>query len=148
MINSIKKHNIDILFYDVRIDENGIYYYFNEELDFDIFFAMSYFGVEQSMDAIIEKISKKNIIVLEDITHRLLSNKTHSAYSDYLIASLRKWFPIPTGGLLMSRQNQLIVKPKRNSDEYVVEQTKAMKLKTQFLNGDSAIQKDMFFNKF
>lgn len=148
MISSFKKHNFEILFYDVHIVENGIYYDINYELDFDIFFAMSYFGVEQSMDTIIEKISKKNIIVLEDITHRLLSDKTHSTYSDYLIASLRKWFPIPTGGLLMSQQNQLIVKPKRNSDEYVIEQTKAMKLKTQFLNGDSTIQKDMFFNKF
>lgn len=148
MISSLKKHNIDILFYDVHIDENGVYYDINEELDFDIFFAMSYFGVEQSMDTIIEKISKKNIIVLEDVTHRLLSDKTHSICSDYLIASLRKWFPIPTGGLLMSQQNQLIVKPMRNSDEYVIEQTKAMKLKAQFLNGDSTIQKDMFFNKF
>src|SRR5699024_12150796 len=64
MISSFKKHNIEILFYDVRIDENGIYYDINEELDFDILFAMSYLGVEQLIDAIIEMFSKKNIIVL------------------------------------------------------------------------------------
>src|SRR5699024_466509 len=63
-------------------------------------------------------------------------------------SKFKKMVSNPCCGLLMSQQNQLIVKPKRNSDEYVIEQTKAMKLKAQFLNGDSTIQKDMFFKKF
>lgn len=148
MIASFKKHNIEILFYDVQVDERGIYYNIEESLDCDIFFAMSYFGVEQSMDDIIENMSKKDIIVLEDITHRLLSNKIHCIYSDYIIASLRKWFSIPAGGLLMKRDKHLRIKPTRNSDEYVIEQIKAMKLKTQYLNGDNTVQKETFFNEF
>lgn len=148
MIGPFKKYNIELLFYDVQFNGSRIDYDINESLDYDLFFAMSYFGVEQSMDNIIEKMSKKNIIVMEDITHRLLSNKTNSIYSDYLIASLRKWFPIPAGGLLMSQHNQLIVKPTTDSNKYVVEQTEAMKLKTRFLNGNHTIEKEIFFNKF
>ena len=54
---------------------------------------MNYFGYnDSSMDNYIKKFKERNIIVIEDITHRLLCNKNHSQNSDYLICSLRKLY--------------------------------------------------------
>lgn len=148
MLSVFKKYNIEMYFYDVNINESGLYYNIDENADIDLFFAMSYFGLENSLDSIIKKMTKKNIIVLEDITHRLLSNTAYSENSHYLIASLRKWFPIPTGGLLMNKYGHINNKPYKNSDGLVRDQITAMKLKSQYLQGKESINKDIFLSKF
>src|SRR5699024_4051027 len=40
---------------------------------------------------------------IKDITHRLLCEKKFCEKADYNIASLRKWFPIPSGGLAVKQ---------------------------------------------
>src|SRR5699024_4583767 len=101
--------------------------------DIDLFFAMSYFGVGQSMDEVLQKFSASKTTILEDITHRLLSQTSFSKYADYGVASLRKWFAIPTGGLLVSKSN-IVTKPYKNSEKLVQNQIKAMKLKNSYLS--------------
>ena len=51
------------------------------------------------MDSAIETFKGRDVIIIEDITHRLLNEQNYCIKADYLIASLRKWFPLPSGGL-------------------------------------------------
>jgi len=147
MLQSFKKYDIKIEFYKVTISETGLAFDIDVNKKIDVFFAISYFGLEQSMDNVILKMSDNNVVVIEDVTHRLLSKRTHFIKSDYLIASLRKWFPIPTGGLLMKKDGFIFNKPTRNSDTFVVEQLEAMKLKTNYIEGKH-IDKQIFLEKF
>lgn len=85
---------IEITYYEVYYDK-GLKYNINLDEDIDIFFAMNYFGYSSTnMDVYIKKFKEKGKIVIEDITHSILSSKKYSEYSDYLVGSLRKWFPI------------------------------------------------------
>ena len=81
-----------------KVDLINKKYYIDDQVNCSIFFGMSYFGYENSnMDNYIKKFKKRNIVVLEDITHRLFCQNNYCKESDYLIASLRKWLPIYTG---------------------------------------------------
>src|SRR5699024_3864697 len=146
MLTSFIKHGIDITYYDVSINSNGVTYHIDYSQDVDLFFAMSYFGVEHSMDEVIKEFKSLGITILEDITHRLLSETSFSKYADYGIASLRKWFAIPTGGLLVSKTN-INIKPNKKSDIFVQNQIKAMELKTSYLN-ENSVGKEEFFKLY
>ena len=55
-------------------------------------------------------LHNSNITIIEDITQSCLSDHGLTiAYGDYIIASLRKWFPIPDGAILISRQGTALV---------------------------------------
>ena len=118
--------------------------------DCSIFFAMSYFGYNSSnMDNYIKEFSDRNIIVIEDITHRLLCDKNYCNNSTYLIASLRKWFPIISGGIAIKMHDEF----KNNIDHYVIDEKfveikeKAMNLKREYILGNSN-NKDEFLELF
>ena len=59
------------------------------------------------MEEYIKRFKEKGKIIIEDITHSILSEKRYSEYSDYLVGSLRKWFPISTGGIVVNRNEKL-----------------------------------------
>ena len=69
MIQPFMDNGYKIEYYHVDVINN------KHEIDINyncsVFFAMSYFGYSASnMDEYIEEFSKRNIIVIEDITHR------------------------------------------------------------------------------
>ena len=100
MMQPFIDRNIEIDYYDVYFDET-LKYKIDTSKECDIFFAMNYFGyTSTNMEKYIKIFKQRNIIVIEDITHSLLSKKIFSKYSDYLVCSLRKWFPIICGGLV------------------------------------------------
>lgn len=108
MLQPFIDRNIKIHFYSVISDDSGIKYLIDYKKDIDIFFATSYFGYSQSvMDSIIDTFRKRDVVIIEDITHRLLSEQNHCIKADYLIASLRKWFPLPSGGLAVKMNGHL-----------------------------------------
>lgn len=85
---------IEVVYYDVYYNK-GLKYNINFDEDIDIFLAMNYFGYSSTnMDIYIKKFKEKGKIIIEDITHSILSSKIYSEFSDYLVGSLRKWFPI------------------------------------------------------
>ena len=125
-------------------------YYVDLNIECSIFFAMNYFGYEElSMDEYIEKFSRKDILTIEDITHRLLSNRNYCKYSDYLICSLRKWFPLVSGGVAISLKKKF----KKDILNYTVNEKivdirlKAMNLKRDYMN-NKASNKDLFFKLY
>lgn len=141
--------NIKIMYYNVYYDSTeGIRYEIDTSIECDIFFAMSYFGLEDfSLNYAIEVFSKRGSIIIEDITHRLLSNNSHSVKANYSIASIRKWLPIPSGGYIVKHNGLLSDKPNINSEDVVLQKIEAMKEKHLFLQGGN-ISKESFLTKF
>ena len=65
-----------------------------------------YFGISMiEPDQLVQlKSCCNNLILINDITHHLLSANAIESCFDYTIASLRKWLGIPDGGLLWSNR--------------------------------------------
>lgn len=99
-------------------------------------YLMHYFGNIQPMNVLTllraEK-EKYGFTIIEDTTHSFLSKK-HTV-GDYSVASLRKWFAIPNGGVLYSdstlRLNSYDEMPRSTDNDRAY----AMMLKTLYLNG-------------
>lgn len=68
--------------------------------EYDVVLFLNYygFGQNQILDEI-RKLKKKGCIIIEDITHSLLSCNI-SDFADYYFASIRKWTGVFTGGLI------------------------------------------------
>lgn len=101
----------NIVFYDLKenfeMEEQGIYELL-ESGDFDggIFFLMHYFGTLQNEETLqqIQNLCKRHgITIIEDATHSLLTKER--TIGDYCVASLRKWMPIPEGGVVYSNNS-------------------------------------------
>lgn len=70
-------------------------------------YLMHYFGALQQKDGIahIAYLKQKyHLTIIEDTTHSLFTAK--KTIGDYIIASLRKWFPIPDGGVLYAEKGR------------------------------------------
>lgn len=143
MIQAFEDLGIQIVYYDVYYNE-GLKYNINLDEECDIFFAMNYFGYSESnMEKYIKYFKEKDIIIIEDITHSILSQKKFSNYSDYLIASLRKWFPISSGGLAVCVNKNFEIELPENTNIYMVNEKKlAMKNKSEYIKNIN-IQKDI-----
>lgn len=147
---------IEVEYYDVYFNEN-LKYNIDLENDSDIFFAMNYFGYsETNMEEYIKKFKEKGKIVIEDITHNILSKKRYSEYSDFLIASLRKWFPISSGAIAVNLKESFILKLSENTNEKLVTlKDLAMENKRNYINKyeennilDNQKDKDIFLKQY
>ena len=148
MMQPFIDNDYKIIFYNFDYKEKK--YIIDYNTNCSVFFAMSYFGYSDSdMDSIIEKFSNKKIIVIEDITHRLLSDKNYCLKSDYLICSLRKWFPIISGGVAIKISSKF----NHDTSNYTVDdllvrtKEKAMCLKKKYIEG-LIDTKDEFLNLY
>lgn len=135
MLQAFEDLEIQVLYYDVYYD-NGLKYNINLNQDCDIFFAMNYFGYSESnMENYTKYFKEKGCVIIEDITHSILSEKKFSKYSDYLIASLRKWFPIFSGGLAVSVNEKFLLDLSKNTnDEMITKKRQAMENKSKYIN--------------
>ena len=149
MIQPFISHNIEVKYYEIKYDtEKGVIYDIDYDMECDIFFFISYFGIDSTdYDYIIKRFYEKGCFIIEDITHSLLSEVKKLNNIDYSIASLRKWFPIPTGGYVIKHNGKLNDKPYINSDKIVTNKIEAMLNKHAYLNGDK-ISKERFLEKF
>jgi hypothetical protein len=139
MLKPFLDRGVQIYFYDVFLAPEGLQYRVDYGIDVDIFYAMSYFGFESTaMDVSIREFKKRNVTVIEDVTHRLLCSKPCCQDADYLIASLRKWFPIPCGGLAVKTnghfaKDRLLDPPSGLLEKPIA----AMRLKAKYISGSS-----------
>lgn len=150
MLQAFQDNNIEIEFYDV-IYNNKLEYDINLEKECDIFYAMNYFGFEETrMDYYIEKFASKKTIIIEDITHSLLSTKSYNSKSNYMIASLRKWFPIMTGGIAIKGNGKFKVNNEQFPTNLNVYNAKkeAMSKKYSYIIGEKKISKEEFLNQY
>lgn len=101
MIHPFEIYGHKIRFYslniDYSVDLNSVVF----DANHFIFVYMDYFGNESLSDKqLVELQSKYNITFVEDRTHSIFLERTREFQPDYLVASLRKWLPLPDGGLL------------------------------------------------
>ena len=136
MLQSFIDRGLKVEFYNVGSQDGRFTYQLPKTDAHSIVLIMSYFGLDTAAahDKIME-LKKTGAVVIEDITHSLLHKVSASDQSDYLVASLRKWFAIPTGGWVGKRSGKLIEKPNMDSNHAVEEKIAAMKEKYQYLTG-------------
>ena len=136
MLQAFIDYGLKLVFYDVTYKSGHFSYQLPDADRESIVLIMSYFGLEAySVHKIIESIHEKGAVIIEDITHSLLRKDSSSFYSDYVVASIRKWFAIPTGGWVGKRNGLLLEKPYLNGNKAVEEKVAAMHEKYDFLMG-------------
>lgn len=125
------------------------YYRLNEDYSIDLdslvagtdktlFLYADYFGRPAIKDKELQKLKETgNIIFIEDRTHNLLQKRKYAFQPDYIMASLRKWLPIPDGGLLWGETS----KPFGNDTVFSATRLKAQCMRHEFLScGDETIK--------
>lgn len=102
------------------------------------FLYADYFGRPAIRDEVLEKLREHgNIIFIEDRTHNLIWERKYSFEPNYIMASLRKWLPVPDGGLLWGE----ITKPLSNDTAFSSKRLKAQCMRHEFLAcGDESIK--------
>lgn len=111
----------------------------------DIILLVNFFGLRYAPN-LAEHLKSKGFIVIEDHTHDPYSEWAFQSKADWCIASLRKVFPVPDGGVIWSPAGTALPKePAQTSfhDRAVLEKFSAMVLKERYLAG-AGIGKDLF----
>lgn len=148
MLQYFIKYEIKYEFYDITFRDGNFHYNIPENLnEGEIFLILSYFGLDiPRVNSLISQLKKKKLIVIEDITHSLFSLNGFSTESDYLVTSLRKWFPVPCGGWIGKLKGNLTYKPSLSSDDAIVGKIEGMKDKYEYISGKE-IKKEDFLIK-
>ena len=98
-----------------------------------------YFGMEldENEKTLLTKIKKQDIDIVVDLTQCLFSTKEYS-FASFIVASYRKWMPIPDGGYLKCLSQKVVIsQPESDNKEFSEREIAAMYLRGQyFRNGE------------
>lgn len=146
MCQAFIDHGFKLRFYPVSYKDGKFQYHMPEVEAGDVVLIMSYFGLQTETERnMITKLHERGAIVIEDITHSLLRSDAASEQADYMIASLRKWFAIPSGGWMGKRNGQFHVKPSISSDHAVQQKIDGMRQKYAYLVGEQSNKEEYLF---
>lgn len=101
--------------------------------DVSVVYVMHYFGMLQGKEQltyIMEQKKEYGYVIIEDTTHCLLTVK--KTIGDFQVCSLRKWFPIPDGGVLYGNHLKDHYQLKEEKDD-AGKVTEAMILKNLYI---------------
>ena len=149
MIDPFLQAGIEIVFYPVYFAE-GLQIELEIPDDADVLLWCDYFGFHVDFPDVASFISRGGVVI-EDITQNLLSENTYNFQSRYLVASLRKWFPVICGGICIDLQGTLLDKPDLYpANEFILRKKNAMLLKKRYLYemSKSYEKKDEFLREF
>lgn len=136
MLQSFIDHGIKMEFYDVGFRDGEFTYQIPKTGEHDVVLIMSYFGLKRNVaHRGIAEIHGTGAVIIEDITHSLFCEDCASQDSDYLVASLRKWMEVPTGGWVGKKKGPIGIKPSLDSNHAVQEKIAAMYEKQDYLTG-------------
>lgn len=102
--------------------------------DVSILYIAHYFGYLQNSEQLSELVKyahEKNVIVIEDITQSMFSK--HDYMGDYVVGSVRKWIPVPHGGILIKNSIKAITPSIKFSKSVNNTKVNGMILKSLFL---------------
>lgn len=158
VIEPFEDMGIDISYYPInsnlQIDRRVFNKIFAENKP-DMILVQTYFGFDTLKEErdFLETIRKKGILILEDVTHCVLTNNWKNC-SDYKVASLRKWCGIPDGGFLAVSGKKEDVSFRQYDSinenvEYVTERLKAQEEKRRYFEqeADEDLNEKMLFIK-
>mgnify|MGYP001031746729 CR=1 FL=1 len=150
MLQPFLAQGMNIILYDVYYDDGSLQFNIDVNQDCDIFFAMNYFGFSMGrIDYFIERFKQRNVIVIEDSTHCLLSDKSYHSKSDYIIASLRKWFPVISGGIAVKTEGHFQIDVLDEPPDVMIQIKKeAMLEKASYIATKRFIDKNSYLEKY
>lgn len=123
---------------DLRIDlhnlENAI-----EKHQPTLLVVHPFFGMDLNEKEIttLTGIKEKGVEIVLDLTQCLFSTNQYT-FASFIVASYRKWMPIPDGGYLLNNKNTIqISQPETENDEFTDREIAAMYLRGQYFgNGE------------
>lgn len=110
----------------------------------------SYFGFESlddKCDKFLKTLKSKGIIIIEDITQSILSDIRHEC-ADYYVASFRKFFAIPDGGVLISKSILNIGEIKQPDQNLTMSAVQAYSLKNEYFETRERDIKEKFRKEY
>lgn len=116
-----------------------------------IFYHMGYYGfpTNEGLKNTIDCLEYHGTIVIEDITQTLFTDWPRWDRNNYCVASIRKWFGIPCGGMLVSNEDfirsELVINSQYTRIREEALKTKALYEHTQILSHKLDYQK-LFLN--
>lgn len=150
LLDPFFERGIEVKYYSVEyVPNQGIVSFVDTDTQCDIFLAMSYFGFSSKQsDAEAAAFAERGVTVIEDTTHRLLSAEPYAAGVHYSFASLRKWFPVPAGGLAVKHLGRFDRRATQSIEPMDTETMRgAMELKRRYLGGEP-VDKKVFLRGF
>lgn len=145
------KNGYNCYFYDIGTNlepnTNHIVNYLGEKIG--IILHMGYYGfpTNAKIGDLIKQFKKNGTIIVEDITHTLFSYYERYKENDYYIASLRKWFGIPSGGFLASK-NKKIQSINKIKESFSSIRKEALLIKGKYIQTENEKLKDQFLKMF
>lgn len=96
----------------------------------------SYFGINtiKGNENVIKQLRETGVTVIEDLTHGMFSSFDRMD-ANYLIGSIRKWFPIPDGAFIKGQKNNINIL--QEDEELVSIKEKALLMKGYYLEEHS-----------
>lgn len=144
MLQAFIDRGLKTSFYEIGYEDGKFTYQLPKADEHSVVLIMSYFGLDTKAEhRAIENLHSQGTVIIEDITHSLLRDKPASEESDYLVASLRKWFAVPAGGWVGKKHGKIAVKPNIDSNHAVEEKVAGMREKYDYLTG-KIISKENF----
>ncbi|UJF26177.1 hypothetical protein [Planococcus sp. 107-1] len=73
--------------------------------DVGVFLHLGYYGfpTNSNLEDVLKSFYENSTIIIEDVTHTLFSKYKRSKFNHFYVGSIRKWFGIPSGGFLASK---------------------------------------------
>lgn len=97
-----------------------------------------YFGMDLNEEEIIilNGIKEKGVTIVLDLTQCLFSTKRYP-FATFIVASYRKWMPIPDGGYLINNTDYIhITQPDTENKEFTEREIAAMYLRSQYFGNE------------
>lgn len=150
MIKPFAENNIEVIFYNIYIDENQNLSFDQNELlnilndkKIGIILSMDYFGYNRNFVNNIFSYIGNDVVKVKDSTHSFFSDFSHNNhFLDYEFASLRKWTRFGGLSLCIKYNSDWEIERKFKSWEGTVLRKKAADLKYQYINHEKADKKD------
>ena len=93
-----------------------------------------FFGMDLNQEeiGILNLLNSKGIAVVLDLTQCLFTLKSYS-FASFIVASYRKWMPIPDGGYLLSQRGSMsITQPEAENKDFTEREIAAMYLRGKY----------------
>ncbi len=137
----------DIVFYelneDLSINLDKLIGLINDNTTIVFMYFYNSFFKDYNFNELLNLKRKYNFTILEDTTHSIFSNRF--LVGDYAVCSLRKWYPVPDGGVLYSKRS--LGAFESTEAPWINDKYNAMKLKKLYLQ-DDYIEKAHFLKMY
>lgn len=138
-------------FYDIDVNlqpnNDDINTFLEEKIG--VFLHMGYYGFPTNgkIGDQIKQLKNNGTIIVEDITHTLFSYYQRYEDNDYYVGSLRKWFGLPSGGFLASK-NKKIKEINKINEFFSSIRKEALIIKGEYIKTKNEQLKNQFLKMF